>query len=56
MLMKGELVKLHVLGQVAEGKVVKVQYARARIQLNLPICSELGEILTISRKIGSEWR
>uniref|UniRef100_A0A7S0BQD3 protein-synthesizing GTPase n=1 Tax=Rhodosorus marinus TaxID=101924 RepID=A0A7S0BQD3_9RHOD len=55
-LVKHEFLNLNVGSSVAGGSVLYAKKGRARLALKTPVCTEIGEKIAMSRRIGQSWR
>lgn len=55
-LMRGEMLMLNIGSLSVGARVVGVRMNLAKLQLNYPVCTEVGENVALSRKIEKNWR
>jgi translation initiation factor 2 subunit 3 len=55
-LTKGELLMLNIGSLSTGARVTAVKAELAKLQLNSPVCTEIGEKVALSRKIDKHWR
>lgn len=55
-LQKGEILMLNIGSLSTGARVTAVRMDLAKLQLNSPVCTEIGEKVALSRKIEKHWR
>ncbi len=55
-LQKGEILMLNIGSLSTGARVTAVKMDLAKLQLNSPVCTEVGEKVALSRKIEKHWR
>lgn len=55
-LQKGEILMLNIGSLSTGARVTAVKMDLAKLQLNSPVCTEIGEKVALSRKIDKHWR
>lgn len=55
-LAKQEVLMLNIGTQATGGKVLAVKADLAKIQLSTPVCVDIGESISLSRRIDRHWR
>jgi translation initiation factor 2 subunit 3 len=55
-LAKGEILMLNIGSLSTGARVTAVKMDLAKLQLNSPVCTEIGEKVALSRKIDKHWR
>ena len=55
-LQKGEILMLNIGSLSTGARVSAVKMDLAKLQLNSPVCTEIGEKVALSRKIDKHWR
>ena len=55
-LQRGEILMLNIGSLSTGARVTAVKMDLAKLQLNIPVCTEIGEKVALSRRIDNHWR
>ena len=55
-LSKGEILMVNIGSLSSGGRVLAVKKDLAKIGLNKPVCTEIGEKIALSRRVEKHWR